>query len=89
MSISLKIAALALGAASLFAAGQANAAYCDGTPHPAPSRWAPHSTTTVQCYYLPTVSNGRVTGLQKEVSFHRSYNGPYGGGGSSRWGRPH
>jgi hypothetical protein len=71
MSITLKAAALALGVASLFGAGTANAA-CDGS-----IQTGFHGRTT-QCYYLPTVSNGRVTGLQKEVVFH-GYTNPYGG----------
>jgi hypothetical protein len=62
MSISLKAAALALGVASLFGGGTANAAVCDGTVQHT------HMNRTFQCYYLPTVSNGRVTGLQKVVN---------------------
>jgi hypothetical protein len=72
MSINFKAATLALTVASLFGAGQANAAACDGTV-----QTGFHGRTT-QCYYLPTVSNGRVTGLQKEVNF-RGYTNPYGG----------
>jgi hypothetical protein len=74
MSINLKAATLAIAAASLFGAGAANAA-CDGS-----IQTGFHGRTT-QCYYLPTVSNGRVTGLQKEVVF-RGYTNPYGGGQS-------
>jgi hypothetical protein len=74
MSINFKAATLALAAASLFGVGTANAA-CDGSV-----QVGFHGRTT-QCYYLPTVSNGRVTGLQKEVVF-RGYTNPYGGGQS-------
>jgi len=63
MSINLKIAALALGTASLFTAGQASAEVCDG------SMQLNRRGITRQCYYLPTVSNGRVTGLQKQVNY--------------------
>jgi hypothetical protein len=72
MSINFKAAMLALGAASLFGAGQANAAPCDGTV-----QTGFHGRTT-QCYYLPTVSNGRITGLQKQVNYG-GYTNPYGG----------
>lgn len=74
MSINFKAATLVLAAASLFGAGSANAA-CDG------SIQTGYRGLTTQCYYLPTVSNGRVTGLQKEVVF-RGYANPYGGGGA-------
>lgn len=73
MSINPKAAALALVVASLFGAGTANAAECDGSV-----QTGFHGRTS-QCYYLPTVSNGRVTGLQKEVVLH-GYTNPYGGG---------
>jgi hypothetical protein len=83
MSITLKAAALALGMASLFGAGTANATVCDGTVQPT------HMNRTYQCYYLPTVSNGRVTGLQKQVNYsgtpfavgngYRSHGRPTGG----------
>jgi prepilin-type processing-associated H-X9-DG protein len=71
MSINFKVAALALGVASLFGAGQANAAACDGSVEQM------RNGMTKQCYYLPTVSNGSVSGLEKQVIYHgRS---PYGG----------
>ena len=54
MSINFKVAALALGVTSLFSAGQANAADCDGSVQ------QQRNGRTNQCYYLPTVSNGRV-----------------------------
>lgn len=73
MPITLKAAALALGVASLFGAGTANAA-CDGSVQQL------HNGRTVQCYYLPTVTNGRVSGLQKQVNYGGSFNNPYGGG---------
>ena len=76
MSINPRAAALALGVASQFGAGTANAA-CDGSV-----QTGFHGRTT-QCYYLPTVSNGRVTGLQKEVVLH-GYTNPYGGQSSGR-----
>jgi hypothetical protein len=77
MSINSRAAALALGVASLFAAGTANAAVCDGTVQHT------HMNRTYQCYYLPTVSNGRVTGLQKVVNngvtpLRDPYGNPYG-----------
>ena len=74
MSISLKAAALALGAASLFGAGTANAAVCDGTVQHT------HMNRTYQCYYLPTVSNGRISGEQKVVNYGGTDN-RYGGQG--------
>ena len=75
MSITLKAAALALGVASLFVAGTANAA-CDGSV-----QTGFHGRTT-QCWYVPTVSNGRINGMRKEVVF-RGYTNPYGGGGAA------
>jgi hypothetical protein len=74
MSINFKVAAtLAVGVASLLSAGQASAADCNGTVR--------HNVRgTVQCYYLPTVSDGRVTGLQRHVDFH-PYQTPYRNGG--------
>ena len=65
--------AAAVIVASLFGAGQASAAECDGTV-----QTGFHGRTT-QCYYLPTVSNGRVTGLQKQVNYGGTYTNPYGG----------
>ena len=74
MSINFKVAALVLGVASLFGAGPANAAGCDGSVQ------QQRNGRTIQCYYLPTVSNGRVDGLQKQVNYGGSFNNPYGGG---------
>jgi hypothetical protein len=71
-----------------FGSGAADAATCDGG-------WA-HSGRGLQrqCYYLPTISNGRVTGLQLEVNYRRQpgavIGGPvphgsyYGPGGSKK-----
>ena len=78
MSIILKVAALALGAVSMFGASAANAA-CDGSV-----QTGFHGRTT-QCWYVPTVSNGRINGMQKEVVF-RGYTNPYGGPSSGRGG---
>jgi hypothetical protein len=78
MSINFKTAVLALGVASLFGAGQANAADCNRSEQLAGWRMG----RSVQCYYLPTVSNGRVTGLQKEVSYG-PHDRPYGGSGGA------
>ena len=81
MSTNLKIAAFVLGAVSLFTANQASSAeVCDGSVQ------TNRRGTTRQCYYLPTVSDGRVTGLQKHVNYdanipHGGYGGGYGGGG--------
>lgn len=73
MSISFKVAILAVGAVSLFAAGQANAAGCDG------SIQQTRNGRTIQCYYLPTVHNGRVDGLQKQVHYGTYNDNRYGG----------
>jgi hypothetical protein len=64
--INLAAAALAVTLAALSGQGSANAqARCNGTPHRTMGG-------TIQCYYLPTVSNGRVTGLREQVDFHSS-----------------
>jgi hypothetical protein len=76
MSINFKATVLVLGAVCLFSAGQANAADCNRSEQVAGWRMG----RTVQCYYLPTVSNGRVTGLQREVSYG-AHDRPYGGSG--------
>jgi hypothetical protein len=63
-------AAFAVGLASLFGQGAAMAEpRCNGSVH---RTWG----GTIQCYYLPTVANGRVTGLQEQVNFHSYRNGP-------------
>jgi hypothetical protein len=90
MPINFKAAAmLAFGVATLLSAGQASAAVCDGTVQQT------YRGRTVQCYYLPTVSNGRITGLQKEVNYGGTpFVNPYGhtnnhpviGGGGGAWG---
>ena len=74
MSINFKVAALALGVASLFGAGPANAAGCDGSVQ------QQRNGRTIQCYYLPTVSNGRVDGLQQHVNHGGTYVSPWGPG---------
>ena len=85
MSINLKAATLVLAVASLFSAGQANAADCNRSEQVAAWRMG----RSVQCYYLPTVSNGRVTGLQREVSYGAPVR-TYGGSGYGAYigGRP-
>jgi hypothetical protein len=84
MSSTIKFAAAALvaGLAASFGSGQAAAGQtCDGTVRHYPGG-------VVQCYYLPTVSNGRVTGLQEHINFglNRGESTPHGaviGGGSN------
>ena len=66
MSIKLNLAtaAFALAVASLSAQGSAVAqSRCDGQWHT-----FYRSTRTFQCYYLPTVAGGRVTGLQQHMN---------------------
>jgi hypothetical protein len=66
-------AMLAFGVATLLSAGQANATTCNGTVE------TNRLGTTRQCYYLPTVSDGRVTGVQKQVNYGGTpFNSPYG-----------
>jgi hypothetical protein len=70
MSRFAKLAALALvvsASALSLGASPASAALCDGT-------WRTVGTQMMQCYYLPTVTNGRVSGL----SLHRNF-APLGG----------
>jgi hypothetical protein len=65
MSNFTKLTALTFAAfvsAISFGSGAANAATCDGS-------WARGGRGEMQCYYLPTVSNGRVTGLQLERNY--------------------
>jgi hypothetical protein len=85
MSSTIKFAAAALlaGLAASFGSGPAAAGQsCDGTVQLYPGG-------VVQCYYLPTVSNGRVTGLQEHINFslNRGNSTPrgaiIGGGGGS------
>jgi hypothetical protein len=89
MSIHFKSAMLALGVACLLGAGPANAAACDG------SIQQTRSGRTIQCYYLPTVSNGRISGEQKVVNYGGTFSNPYGGNGGGYVGnyppvrRPH
>jgi hypothetical protein len=52
-----------LGAAMTIGASQADAATCDGS-------WARDGRRLEkQCYYLPTVANGRVTGVTLEQNY--------------------
>jgi hypothetical protein len=67
-------ATLAFGVATLLGAGPANAA-CDGTV------MRTYTGRTTQCYYLPTVNDGRVTGLQLQVNHGGAYPNHYGYGG--------
>jgi hypothetical protein len=55
--------AFAVGLASLLAQGSAMAGpVCNGSVQKL-------ERGTTQCYYLPTVANGRVTGLEKHENF--------------------
>ncbi len=56
----------ALASAISLGSSPASASGCDGTWMARPHRQLPPGR--VQCYYLPTVSNGRVTGLALEVN---------------------
>ena len=63
MSIKLKLAAaLAVALASLSGHNSANAFPCDG------NTYMGDGARRVQCYYLPTVAGGRVTGVHKQVN---------------------
>jgi len=66
MSNSTKLTALTFAAfisVISFGSGAADAATCDGS-------WARDGHRfEKQCYYLPTISNGRVTGLQLEQNY--------------------
>jgi hypothetical protein len=70
MSNNKKLTAAALAAFAIaisFGSGPAAASYCDGSWHGTGRRGYDPNTGSVrqaQCYYLPTVSNGRVTGLE-------------------------
>ena len=68
--IKFAAAALAVGIVTSFIATPAAAA-CDGTVH---HGWG----GSVRCYYLPTVSNGRVTGVEKHLSFQPNSDRPGG-----------
>ena len=60
-----KSAALMLAVlASAFGAVSANAANCDGSWNRAHGH-----RLKKQCYYLPTISNGRVTGLELKTNY--------------------
>ena len=78
LKLNLATAAFALAVASLFAQGSAVAqSSCNG-------QWQRTVHGNVQCYYLPTVSNGRVTGLQQHVN-RRWIGGAAIGGGNCRY----
>ena len=70
MSINAKAATFALGFASLFVAGQADAS-CDGRVRQA------RNNVTVQCYEVPTMSNGHYVGMQKQVNYGHRDNTSY------------
>jgi hypothetical protein len=62
--INLVAAAVTLGLATLSGQGAATAeSWCNGAVHHVRG-------SSVQCYYLPTVSNGRVTGLREQINWH-------------------
>jgi hypothetical protein len=66
MSIKLNLAAAALALAAASLSCQASAApgpICNG-------QWQRTVSGMLQCYYLPTVSDGRVTGLQLHGNVH-------------------
>ena len=70
IKINLAITTLALGIASISGSNAAHAQQiCDNTWHHAGGIVSPAGPISTKCYYLPTVSNGRVTGLQKQVQF--------------------
>ena len=63
IKFNLATAAFALAVASLSAQGSAVAGpACNG-------QWVHNAAGWVQCYYLPTVSGGRVTGLEQRVNW--------------------
>ena len=64
IKIALVTAALAVAASASFGSGQALADTCNGT-------WQQYGRAKVQCYYLPTVSNGRVTGVERHENVER------------------
>jgi len=59
IKITLATAALALAMSASFGSSPGF------SPTPATGTWQQYRRAKVQCYYLPTVSNGRVTGLQR------------------------
>jgi hypothetical protein len=80
MSIKTKFTAATLGAfvlAAASAAGSGNAAAaCSGPPHIVIVNEAGGVTKTLRCYYLPTVSDGRVTGLEGHTGWITSQTPP-------------
>lgn len=65
--------AVTLGLATSLGASPAKA---DSCPQPG------NRNITAHCYYLPTVSNGRVNGLREETTYSFKGPGPYGHGGA-------
>jgi hypothetical protein len=66
IKLNLATAAFALAVVSLSAQGSALAGPgCDG-------QWIRTARGMVQCYYLPTVSGRRVTGLEEHIHWARS-----------------
>ena len=57
------LAALAISSAIALSASPASADTCDGTWQQSGLR------VQKQCYYLPTVSNGRVTGVELKTNY--------------------
>ena len=67
MSNYKKLTAAALAAFAIaisFGSSPAAARTCDGSWQTIGGRGYPTTLIQTQCYYLPTVSNGRVTGLE-------------------------
>ena len=89
MSIRTKLGALALAAlttgfALSFGSGQAAAATCgDGSWQRAPDGYQK------KCYYLPTVSNGRVTGVAEHYAWRKTQATPAGIAGGAAQGGPY
>jgi hypothetical protein len=80
MSLKSKLAAASIGALVLAATTAAGsgfaAAACSGPPNVVIVHEASGVTKTLRCYYLPTVSNGRVTGLEGHTGWITSQNQP-------------
>jgi hypothetical protein len=80
MSIKTKLAAATLGALTVVAITAAGsgvaAAACSGPPNVVIVHERDGVTKTLRCYYLPTVSNGRVTGLEGHAGWITSQTPP-------------
>jgi hypothetical protein len=80
MPIKTKLAAATLGALTVVAITAAGpgtaAAACSGPPHIVIVNEAGGVTKTLRCYYLPTVSNGRVSGLEGHTGWITSQTPP-------------